>query len=521
MGAQKQPDDVFNADEEDSNKLGAAYAHARMLWETFLRERLGIGTEDAVADKKLQEITAIMQTFGFGMEEDDQEKDRLWVDRSNFDIAICSMVMLNACTVGLEADLRGETLPRHPGWVCIEVFFLIIWTAEIGLKCYYHSWRWIYGSFSNLLITAVWGLAFAECCILNPLGVSGVLRMFSLIRVTGLSRLYRVIKKPGRADELRLLLQSLKGSAQTMFWTIVMLTTLNYVFAVILTQQIGHNVDTYYEYRKTSGGWDHEQLFGTVGRSMFTLTQIMTLDSWLSKIGRHVVVNQWYMILPLCFFVLMTTFGVMNILVSVIVEQTMQTSMQNKKKQMARKEKGHQRELDSIIDIFQISDTDGSGSLDLEEYMAAIENPEVQWRLKMLDLPLEETMMLFQKVDGDGQQELSYQDFIQGCLKLKGVAQSKDMLSVMSQADALAVKMDAMADQIGESERMMAGLDEITKRITRRFGSSIVGSRRRVAHAAGGAKPMIPPKREGVAGDGVPLSSGNRPILPAFPDLLK
>ena len=32
-----------------------------------------------------------------------------------------------------------------------------------------------------------------------------------------------------------------------------------------------------------SGGWDHEELFGTVGRSMFTLMQVMTLDSWLSK----------------------------------------------------------------------------------------------------------------------------------------------------------------------------------------------------------------------------------------------
>ena len=30
-------------------------------------------------------------------------------------------------------------------------------------------------------------------------------------------------------------------------------------------------------------GWDHEELFGTVGRSMFTLMQVMTLDSWLSK----------------------------------------------------------------------------------------------------------------------------------------------------------------------------------------------------------------------------------------------
>ena len=70
---------------------------------------------------------------------------------------------------------------------------------------------------------------------------------------------------------------------QTLFWTVVLLVVVLYIAAVILTQQIGHNVEIYGNYRKLSGGWDHEELFGTVGRSMFTLMQVMTLDSWLSK----------------------------------------------------------------------------------------------------------------------------------------------------------------------------------------------------------------------------------------------
>jgi len=211
----------------------------------------------------------------------------------------------------------------------------------------------------------------------------------------------------------------------------------------------------------------------------------------------------------------------MNILVSVIVEQTLAASMQNKQRLRLREEKAQRAELDSIKEIFLISDTDGSNSLDLEEFLAAMKNPEVQWRMKMLELPVAETEKLFGVIDGDGSQSLSYNDFIQGCAKLKGFAMSKDMLAVMAQADALAGKMDLMADALAESERMVAGLDEITLRISRRFDSAILGSRRRIANTVGGSKPIVPPKRDGPAGDNVPLSVGNRPNLPQFPDLLK
>jgi hypothetical protein len=36
-------------------------------------------------------------------------------------------------------------------------------------------------------------------------------------------------------------------------------------------------------------GWDHEDWFGTVGKSMFTLFQVVTGDKWAEDVVRHVV----------------------------------------------------------------------------------------------------------------------------------------------------------------------------------------------------------------------------------------
>lgn len=363
-------------------------------------------------------------------------------------------------------------------------------------------------------------MAFVDCTILNPMGASGLLRMVSIFRIAGVSRLYRSVQKYRQFGALRTLLQTLKNCLPTLLWTLVLLILVIYAFSVITTQQIGHNVSAYHNYRKQSGGWDHEELFGTIGRSMFSLLQIMTLDSWCSKYMRHIAGNQAYMIPFFAIFLLLAPLGILNILVSVIVEQTIAASDQNKQRLDSEDEKLHLAELDSLKNIFIISDRDGSNTLDLEEFRLAMNNSEVQWQMDMLDLPIEQTEKLFGVVDGDGSQCLSFDDFIHGCMKLKGHAQSKDMLAVMAQADALARKMDRMADALAESERMLAKLDEISLQVSRRFDSALLGSRRRIARSVAGSKPMIPPKWVGPQGDNIKLSFGNRPNLPQYPSFL-
>jgi len=502
--------------------LGRMMAHVKVQWDSWLQKRLGVQDkeDDSAESMKMKEIASIMKTYRGNGEDEDDDAKKVWIDRATFDVFISLVIVMNVFVIGLEVDLR-QGKSRHDGWIVAEVFFLLTFMFEVAAKCYYHTWRWVFLSMGNALTVFICFMAFIDCAILNPLGVSGVLRMFSMFRIVGLTRLYRLIKRYPRLDELRLLLQTLKESLQTLVWTVVLLIVVLYIAAVILTQQIGQNREVYGDYRKLSGGWDHEELFGTVARSMFTLMQILTLDNWLSDIVRHVMVNQWYMLAFFILFLLVTTYGIMNILVSVIVEQTLAASMLNKKRLKVREERAQKQELDSIKEIFLISDTDGSNSLDIDEFLAAVENPEVEWRMKMLELPIEETKKLFMVIDGDGTQCLTYTDFINGCAKLKGQAQSKDMLAVMAQADSLAQKMDRMADALAESERMVAGLDEVTMRIVRRFDGAIIGSRRKQAHAAGGSKPIVPTKRDGPSGDRVPLSVGNRPTLPKFPDLLR
>jgi len=66
-------------------------------------------------------------------------------------------------------------------------------------------------------------------------------------------------------------------------------------------------------------GASFPEWFGTLGRSGYTLFQIMTLESWSMDIVRPVMdvyPYAWVFFLP---FILVTTFAVVNLLVGLIV----------------------------------------------------------------------------------------------------------------------------------------------------------------------------------------------------------
>merc|ERR1712060_696077 len=166
----------------------------------------------------------------------------------------------------------------------------------------------------------------------------------------------------------------------------------------------------------------------------------------------------------------------------------------------------------------------GSGAIDLHQFMQAVKDPEVQWRLRQLQLPAGDAAKLFAVLEGSGNRSLSMQEFIEGCTNLKGPAQSKDLLAIQAQADTLSQKMDDLGTALDESERMMQALDEITYRTSRRFQPAVEGTRRQIAHAVGGTKPMVVPNKEDSRSkqtDHMTLALGNKPALPKFPDFIR
>lgn len=511
---------------EDDNDLERFIMKVKKRWAA-IKKKLHIGSEpkeQTTEEKKLKEMADIIKTRRDVDEEkdDDDVPEVFWVDRPIFDVAISTVIMLNTIIIGVELDDEhndGDD-SRSVVWILLEVFFMLTFMFEVFIKIKYHTWKWIFMDGWNFFTFVVASMAVIDGVILQALGLHGQLRMLSLVRVVGIMRLLRVIRLFKGLKELRLIMQGLIGSLGMLSWTVVILVVFLYISAVFTTSSIGRS-DDFEQTMKLSNGWDYDELFGSVGRSMYTLLQCLTRDGWSSQVARYVIVQQGYMAFFFISFGLMSTYGLLNLVVSVIVEQTLTAARSNDNRVRAKEERMKRAELDGLKEIFLLSDQDGSGELDVNEFLEALEDDEILWKMRSLDLPIDDAARLFTVIDGAGTRALTMEEFIEGCTKLKGPARSRDLLAITAQADTLAKKMDVLGEELQDAEKMLHALDEISVRITNRFNPAIKSSRKKIAKAVAGSAPVVPihPEKLGSA-IGVDLGNGNRPLLPKFPNLL-
>lgn len=473
------------------------------------------------AERKMAVLSEIIQTYRTVDAvplDGEPEKKVMWVDRWSFDFLISFVIILNVVVIGLEID-HGEKDDRAWYWIIIEFLFCIFFCTEILLKTCYHGWQWIFDDLWNLLSTTIALLAVVNA-FLSLAGVRYELRLFYLARVAWAIRLLCGLNAEKGLKELRMVIQGLLGSFSMLFWTVMLLLFFIYVFAVFATSNIGRS-DDFDELEKLSNGFDRDALFGSVGRSMYTVLQCTTRDVWSSGIARYVIQRDVWMFLSFLIFLGVLTYGILNLVVSVIVEQTLTAARNNAARNKSRDEKKKKADLEGLRRIFEIVDEDGNGDLTATEFMKAVQdNDEVMWRMRELDLPIDDASRLFSVIDGDGSRSLSLQEFVEGCSKLKGPARSRDLLAITAQADTLQGKLDELGEQVKDAERMIDALDTVSVRLQQRFNPSMRSARVKNAHSLGAFAPVVPLTDVKLHTQiGVQLASGNRPLLPRFPDL--
>ena len=89
-----------------------------------------------------------------------------------------------------------------------------------------------------------------------------------------------------------------------MGWISLLLMVVFYIFAVLGTNLYGN---------------EFPELFGDLGSSMFTLFQIMTLESWSSGIARPMMQTMPYAYLFFVPFILIATYTTLNIFIAIVV----------------------------------------------------------------------------------------------------------------------------------------------------------------------------------------------------------
>jgi voltage-gated sodium channel len=221
------------------------------------------------------------------------------VESRAFALTITIVIVINAITLGLETSpaVMAEIGP----WLrAIDALALWIFTVELTMKFMAYRGRFFRDGWN------VFDFAIVAIAWLPATGPLAVLRALRIIRVL---RLVTVV--PQMRKVVGALFQALPGMGSILG----VLLLVFYIAAVMATNLFGA---------------DFPEWFGSIGASMFSLFQIMTLESWSMGIVRPVMElhpNAWLFFVP---FIVMTSFTVLNLFIALIVNsmQAMQSDTQ-------------------------------------------------------------------------------------------------------------------------------------------------------------------------------------------------
>jgi len=164
-----------------------------------------------------------------------------------------------------------------------------------------------------------------------------------------------------------------------------------------------------------------EEMFGTTLSSMYTLFQVLSLESWSMEVSRPILREKPYFVLFFLCYLYITTFGLLNIVTGVIVDHTLQASQNSEKEWKAfrrKQQKDHFRRLHILFDNVH---TNGNGKVGLHEFLDMCKTQEAINHFYDCNLrvhPPEAARQLFEILDYEEAAEMSLDDIVSRTLDL-------------------------------------------------------------------------------------------------------
>eukprot|EP00927_Polykrikos_kofoidii_P076946 TRINITY_DN73952_c0_g1_i1.p1 TRINITY_DN73952_c0_g1~~TRINITY_DN73952_c0_g1_i1.p1 ORF type:complete len:620 (+),score=108.34 TRINITY_DN73952_c0_g1_i1:147-2006(+) len=353
------------------------------------------------------------------------------------------VIVLNTFMMGLEVDFAPQTndINQRLFWFVSESFFISFFVFEMCVRMFWERGAWPL-SLWNWLDVVVISIAVAETWLLPFLGgdVSGNLQMLTLLRIVRLARLIRVVRLVRMFRTLYVCVIAFKEACVSILNIGVVMTMGLYVCAIFTTSTIGRSPSLG---AANMGGYSGMDRFGTIPRSMYSLFELMTLEGW-EQVGRPLVTQQPFMAIFLFGFIMVFTFGILNMIVAMVVEKTLQQS-RSFDDEDAMNCQDAELQLGELRDLFWEFDRDDDGMLSRVEFESAKSDTAIMSFLQKMNVPECTMDRLYSILDVDGRGTLPLDDITEGVARLRGNTDSDmDGLVVFASLRSLADKVDGL-----------------------------------------------------------------------------
>jgi len=378
---------------------------------------------------------------------------QLVLENRNFDLTCAFVILLNSVFTGYTVNFEIQNLGKKPDpfMEVMELIFLSFYTVEMGLKIHVHrlyyfcneDMSWNLFDFFLVLVSLIDQIAYY-----SGSGNSANMTFARSVRVFKLGKIFRMFRVMRFLRELRVMMLSIAGSFASLFWSFVMLAFICGMFSLIFVQRLTnylmeghpalHQVDG-------SGSTLYQKIlakFGSVELGCLSLYQTTTggvdWEEVYNIIQKSGAVNSVIFIFYISFF----NFAVLNILTGIFVENAMKLAAPDREELMMDQRRREEKDIDALRKLWATLDqerrkrdsqigklqNEEAGTLSLQELEEFLYETRTNSYLASLGIDIKDVKMFFKALSAvSGTNRLHIDDFVDHCLRMKGVATSIDL----------------------------------------------------------------------------------------------
>jgi len=403
------------------------------------------------------------------------------VMHSYFDAATSVVIVCNTVYMGWAADqeirhsLSKQTSGAQGEAGAIEIAFTTFYTLELALKLY------AFGSVLVLGRDRMWNIfdmvLVAQCLyeqVVSAIGKvgsgGGNMSFLRALRLLKMAKMLRMIRLVRSMRELRILLYAILGSMQSMIWSLLFLILVLYGFAIIFTQACSQYVSD----SGTASDTLHEieQYWSSLTDAMNTLWQASSGGvNWGEVVRPFLRSGDVLTYSVFCFYMVFFMFVIMNTVTSLFVESCLDHANKDTQAVIQAQLERKAQYVNTLRALFSEMDTDGDSFVSLQEFQCCLENPHLLAFVGSLGIEVSDAECCFKLLSGSGL-NVDVDTFVEGCIKMKGDAQSIDMQDALLRLKQTSTNLDEIrASLLG----MRAAMQEFVGRATTTSGR--VGAR--------------------------------------------
>eukprot|EP00439_Symbiodinium_sp_Y106_P040246 s387_g4.t3 len=365
-----------------------------------------------------------------------------------FDVFFTAVVLSNSIFIGLELQVSLSNPDGTPVPIAvIQYTFTFLFLAELLLRWaaggtkFFCGEDWMWGWLDLMIVlTSLWEVGF-EAYVFFAEGAEGdggglksltSLKILRIVRITRIVKAARLIRIFRFVMAFRLLIASIIATLKSLLWALMLLALIIYVFAILLTQAVhSYKADTDNVPLSPADDDASDRYFGSLALTMLSLfMSIAGGVSWEQVLAPLSAMSETWIWIFL-FYISFTYFAVLNVVTAVFCQSAIdgaQNDHASKVHAILANKEAHLGKINTLFSKFGADD----GVITFKMFQEKINSVEVREYFQTLGLDVWDAWSFFKLLDKDSGGAVEIEEFLMGCLRLRGQATAMDVGKIIN-----------------------------------------------------------------------------------------